>query len=184
MRHAKPILAAVVVVALSAAVRSAQAQANPVSFGVVAGATKPLGDLSDGVDLGYHGGALVQTGGPETPIGVRVDGVYHRLAIKEGNANFNILAITLDGVFTIPMQKGAQVIPYLIGGPGFYRMTISCSGCGDGGSIRKGGLNGGGGLTFPLSGFSAFEEARYHHVIIEHGSTKFAPVSVGVVFHP
>lgn len=184
MRHAKLILVAAAVVASNAGSSSVQAQANSPSFGIVAGGTKALGNLSDGVDLGYHGGVLAQFTSPETPLGVRLDGVYNRLPLKEGDANFNILAITLDGMYTIPMDKGSQVIPYLIGGLGFYRMTLTCSGCGDGGSIRKGGLNGGAGLSFPLSGFSAFVEARYHHVFIEHGSTKFLPVSVGLVFHP
>src|SRR6476620_475703 len=118
MRHANRGLKLVVAVAglaASAAISTAaQAQASPISFGVTAGATKATGDFSDAVDLGYHFGGLVQWNGPDLPIGIRGDVVYHRFSIKDfDNAHANILAGTLNGVYTLPTGQGAPVAPYL-----------------------------------------------------------------------
>lgn len=198
MRHATraATLATLVLSASAAFAHPARAQANPISFGVTAGATKALGDFGDGVDLGYHIGALAQWSGPDLPFGVRLDGVYHRFSVKQSvlagsgvdNANASITAGTLNGVFMLSSGTGAPITPYLIGGVGFYHLTASatCTGCGGlsvSDSQNKFGLNGGGGLSFPMTGFSAFIEARYHHVFTDGGATSMVPISVGIVFH-
>jgi opacity protein-like surface antigen len=175
-------LAAIVFAASGAIARTAQAQANPISFGVTGGATKALGDFGDNVDLGYHVGALVQWNGPSLPVGIRGDVVFHRFSVKDDNDNFDILAGTVNAVWMFPTQSGAPVSPYLIGGVGYYHMTESCTDC-PSSSDNKFGLNGGGGISFPLSGFSAFVEARYHHIFTDGGSSSMIPISVGIVFH-
>jgi opacity protein-like surface antigen len=198
MRHATraAILAAAVFTAAAAFAHPAQAQANPISFGVTAGATKAVGDFSDGVDLGYHVGGLVEWSGLDLPFGVRLDGVYHRFSVNQdaltgsgvNDANVSITAGTLNAVFKFPAGTGSPVTPYLIGGVGFYHISASatCNDCGGlsvSDSQNKFGLNGGGGLSFPLTGFSAFVEARYHHIFTDGGSTSMVPISVGIVFH-
>ena len=190
--RARFFLIAAGLAASTAVARTVQAQANPISFGVTAGATKALGDFGNGVDLGYHAGALVQWNGPDLPIGIRVDGVYHRFSVNQStlagsglnDANISITAGTVDGVWMFPTESGAPVSPYLIGGAGFYHISASCSDCqGITATANKFGLNGGGGLSFPLSGFSAFVEARYHHIFTDNGSSSMIPISVGIVFH-
>ncbi len=162
--------------------RTAQAQASPIAFGITAGATKATGDFGDAVDLGYHVGGLIQYTGPEVPIGIRGDVVYHRFSEKGGGTTANILAGTVNGVYMFGMGPGAQITPYVIGGVGFYHLSVGCTDCTDN-SSNKFGLNGGGGLSFPLSGFSAFVEARYHHIFTDGGATSMVPISVGIVFH-
>lgn len=165
---------------------SAQAQASPIAFGITAGATKAVGDGSDGINLGYHAGALVQWNGPDLPIGIRADVVYHRFTFKDvDNANESITAGTVNAVWSFPMDKASQINPYLIGGVGYYHASFSCSDCGAGetsASDNKFGINGGAGVTIPLSGFSTFIEARYHNVFTDGSSTKFIPISVGIMF--
>jgi opacity protein-like surface antigen len=185
-------LAAILFAASGAIARTAQAQANPISFGVTGGATKALGDFGDNVDLGYHVGALVQWKGPELPIGIRVDGVYHRFSVNDqgltdsglNDASISITAGTVNGGWMFPTESSAPMSPYLIGGVGFYHISASCSDCeGVTATSNNFGLNGGAGLQFPLSGFSAFVEARYHHIFTDGGSSSMIPISVGIVFH-
>ena len=191
MRHAnrgvKLFAAAASLAASVALAGSAQAQANPIAFGITAGATKAVGDFSNGVDLGYHAGALVQWNGPTLPVGIRGDVVYHRFTFKDAtDANESITAGTVNLVWSFPMEAGSQINPYLIGGVGYYHASFSCgSSCGTGTtseSDNKFGVNGGAGVTIPLSGFSTFIEARYHNVFTDGSSTKFIPISVGIMF--
>jgi opacity protein-like surface antigen len=186
MRHASRARFFLIAAGLAASIavaRKVQAQASPIAFGITAGATKATGDFGNAVDLGYHVGGLVQWTGPELPIGIRGDVVYHRFSEKgSGGGTANILAGTVNGVWMFPIDAGAPISPYLIGGVGFYHLSVSCTGCTDN-SANKFGLNGGGGISFPLSGFSAFVEARYHHIFTDNGSTSMIPISVGIVFH-
>jgi opacity protein-like surface antigen len=196
-RGLKLVLAVAGLAGSAAMSTAAQAQANPISFGVAAGASKATGDFGDVVDLGYHFGGLVQWNGPDLPIGFRGEVVYHRFSLKENlqndaglsDANASIVAGTVNGVYSFPTEKGAPMIPYLIAGAGLYHIkgSASCSDCG-GVSVsdtqNKFGLNGGGGVSFPLTGFSAFIEARFHHIFTDGGGDNMVPVSVGIVFHP
>ena len=189
MRHLnhgpKMIAVAAILAALSGAANLANAQANPIAFGVTAGATKAIGDFSDAVKLGYHAGALVQWNGPTLPIGIRGDVVYHRFSVKDIDANESITAGTVNAVWSFPMEKDAQVTPYLIGGVGYYHASFSCDGCGTGetsNSDNKFGINGGAGITIPLSGFNTFIEARVHNIFTDNGSTRFVPISFGLMF--
>ncbi len=189
MRHAnrgvKLVAVAASLAASVALAGIAQAQANPIAFGITAGATKAVGDGSDGINLGYHAGALVQWNGPSLPVGIRGDVVYHRFSIKDVDATSSITAGTVNLVYSFPMGEGSQITPYVIGGVGYYHASFSCSSCGTGdtsSSDNKFGVNGGAGVTIPLSGFSTFIEARYHNVFTDGGSTKFIPISVGIMF--
>ncbi len=190
-RWAAFVWIAIGVVASTAVASSAEAQRNPISFGILAGATKGIGDLDDVAELGYHVGALVQWSGATSPIGIRAEGVYHRFGIKdlpdEIDGHLSILSGTANAVFMIPADKSSPVRPYLIGGGGIYRLSFACDGCGTADipdPENKFGLNGGGGLNFALSGFTAFVEARYHHIFTDEDSAKMVPVSFGIMFNP
>jgi hypothetical protein len=74
------------------------------------------------------------------------------------------------------------VRPYIIGGGGIYNER--CDQCE---AQTKFGINGGVGITVPLSGFSTMIEARYHLIFdsdSEAGTSNssFIPISVGLHF--
>ena len=177
-----------VVLASTLGVSTLQAQANPIAFGIVAGASIPLGDFGDGTDIGWHAGGLLEWNGPNFPLGVRGEVVYHRFGFENvDGANFNILAATLNGVWMFPMTEPATVRPYIIGGGGLYHGSCSdCGGSDD--SSNKFGVNIGAGIHVPLSGFTSIIEARWH-IIFDNDSdiegdsnTTFIPISVGLLF--
>jgi opacity protein-like surface antigen len=183
--------------ALTFGVGPLQAQANPIAFGIVAGASIPVGDFSDGAGVGWHAGGLFEWRGPDLPVGIRGDAVYHRFGSKDvggvsSDATASIIAGTLNAVLGMPMQ-GSTAQPYLIGGVGVYNERVSCDNCG-GSSVTisdsqtKFGLNAGAGFSFPLSGFTSIIEARFH-IIFDKDSdvqgdsnTLFIPISVGLLF--
>jgi hypothetical protein len=178
-------------------VSGASAQASPVAFGVLAGASIPLGDFSDGAGVGWHGGGLFEWHGPVLPIGIRADVVYHRFGSKDFSAGGvttsatpSIIAGTLNALLSMPMNQTSTASPYLIGGVGVYNERASCDNCAGSGvtvsnSQTKFGLNGGVGVSFPLSGFSSMLEARFHYVLdseVGSGNTMFVPISFGILF--
>lgn len=134
----------------------------------------------------------MQWSGVASPIGIRGEGVYHRFGIKDlpsqYDGHLSILSGTANAVFMIPSDKSSPVRPYLIGGGGIYRLSFACDKCGITEDIpdaeNKFGLNGGGGLNFALSGFTAFVEARYHHIFTDENAAKMVPVSFGIMFNP
>lgn len=161
--------------------------ANPVSFGVFAGASVPLGDFADFASTGWHAGGMLQWNSPSAPIGIRVDGAYHDFGVDadfaDQEANPSMIVGTINGVWMFPSTS--TVRPYLIGGGGIYNER--CSGCD---SQTKLGLNGGLGITVPLSGITTVIEARFHMVFDSEdttgggstSNTTFIPISVGILF--
>ncbi|MDZ7631797.1 MAG: hypothetical protein U5K74_10735 [Gemmatimonadaceae bacterium] len=77
---------------------------------------------------------------------------------------------------TIAGAKDATFVPYVIGGVGVYNGTEGIG--------TKFGINGGGGVTFKLSGFDAFAEARFHNIFTDGFSSRIIPVSFGINFQP
>jgi len=122
---------------------------------------------------------IVEWNTPTSPIGVRAEGVYHKFGEKGENYP-SMIAGLVNLVWNFPMTQPYTVRPYLIGGAGIY--DERCDGCP---SQTKAGLNGGGGITIPLTGFSTFVEARFHIVFDSNTSqsnSTFVPISVGIHF--
>lgn len=164
-----------------------EAQANPVAIGIVAGGSVPLGDFGDNAKTGWHAGGLVEWNGPVFPLGIRGEVVYHRFESKQSNdAKLNLLTALVNGVWVFPTTEPATVRPYIIGGGGLYRE--GCSDCGGADSENKFGLNIGGGIQVPLSGFTSIIEARFHLIfdsddaVAGDSNTTFIPISVGLLF--
>jgi Outer membrane protein beta-barrel domain len=149
--------------------------AKPVQFGIAAGAAIPVSDLSTFFSTGFNGTVTVGFHPQLIPLGVRVDGAYNQLGVKGGGANIHFTSVTGNLVYSIPSET---VAPYLIGGAGLYNV----GGSGGGGSSNNFGWNIGGGITMPLSGFDTFLEARYNQVQGNGGSSKFVPITFGVMF--
>jgi hypothetical protein len=152
------------------------------SYGVAAGATKALGQLGPQVNVGYNAMASVSFLPPLAPLGFRFDGMYNEFGYKPDSAigipagsKGRVFAATASAVLASPGFMG----PYLIGGVGYYRFSVSPSTAGAS-SQNDIGANIGVGYRIALAGFSAFGEARYHYV----GSNRYqmVPISIGVTF--
>ncbi|MEP6689953.1 MAG: outer membrane beta-barrel protein [Gemmatimonadaceae bacterium] len=176
-------------------------------FGLFAGATFPTGALGDQAGTGFNVGGLVTYQSPDWPVSFRGDVAYHGFSGKNNslagttvNYKPKIINGTANAVYMFSHDPAQSMHPYIIGGLGIYnlRASSSCSGtyCTDGttdsgGSSTKFGVNGGGGVEFPLSGFAAFVEARYHHVFSAYdsngssgnkSSAGMIPLSFGIIF--
>jgi opacity protein-like surface antigen len=168
---------------------------RPFKLGGALGATVPLGDFSDGANLGWHLGGLIEYKPASVPVNLRGEITYHRNGLKDdffsdedpniGNVDGTASMLAFVGNAIIPFGDPASTArPYAIGGLGLYRLKVA----GDFGSFdisdtqTKFGLNVGGGFTFNLSGFETFVEARYHSIFTEDGNTSMIPISFGFKF--
>ena len=175
----------------------AQAQVSPttvapaVGFGILGGATFPVGDYNDVAPAGFHVGAFADFGRRVGPFGIRADVMYHgfgdRNLVTTGSSTtqvtisnkYSMVTGTLNAMLGIPLDN-SPVRPYLTGGVGGYyvRNSPKCASASCGSllnnneqSTTKFGLNGGAGIEFGLGGVSAFLESRFHHVF--DGTPKF-----------
>ena len=157
--------------------------AKPVEFGIAAGASIPMSDLSDASNTGFNVTGIVGFHPQMIPLGVRIDVAYNRFGIKSNGAgltgDFHFTSVTGNLEYSIPSES---VTPYLIGGAGLYAQGANING--GSGSSNKFGWNLGGGIKLPLSGFDTFLEARYNQVQESNGapSLKFIPITFGVMF--
>jgi len=186
----KIILAVAALAAVAFSTTSASAQSNKaISIGISGGAAIPVSDLGEDFTTGYNGTASLMFRSFGSPIGLRIDGMYNRMSVKNDRTitipGFGILdAIAISSananlVYNLP---GTGITPYLIGGAGVYNLKSDVEDADDPDSENKFGLNGGIGASFPLSGFNTFIEARYHHVFSENVATQFIPVTFGISF--
>ena len=168
--------------AMAASAPAAQAQ-NPVSFGIAAGASIPMGDLGDDfAKTGFHGMATLGFTPAMLPFGMRIDGMYNQLSLEDaiGDANVRILGANANAIISIPSTLTS---PYLIGGVGVYNSKISSDDIDletDGETDF--GINVGIGIKFNLTGFGTFAEIRYHNIFSEGESTQFLPITFGIMF--
>lgn len=197
----KRSLLAVAAIALSASAAQAQtgAPVRPITFGVSAGASIPMGDLSSknvdtggGAQTGFNVNGIIGYDSPTLPVGIRGELMYNRFGVDKDltggvNANWSVLGGSVNAVLN--MGSNQQARPYLIGGVGFAQLKASASESGASVSVSKSGfaLNGGVGFRFPLGTMSTFLEARYHYLMTEDKDTgapnaTFLPISFGVLF--
>lgn len=186
MKKTPYAVAALAALLFSAGTSSAQS-AKAVSLGISAGASIPAGDFADLYTTGYNGTVSLMFRSVGSPIGLRVDGMYNKLSVKDdatiGVPGFGIVdAAVISGananlVYSLP---GVGISPYLIGGGGIYNMKLDIEDADSPDSKNKFGVNGGIGAAFALSGFTTFIEARYHHVFTNDRATKFIPVTFGI----
>ncbi|GAC1653051.1 MAG: hypothetical protein NVS4B3_15770 [Gemmatimonadaceae bacterium] len=157
---------------LGVAATTAHAQ---LSYGLAAGASFPTGDVQNAVNTGFNVMGSVAASVPAAPLGFRGDVLYNQFGIKApGTGNLNILGAIANATFGLP---DVILSPYLIGGVGYYHVTADRAPNAD-----KVGINGGIGTRFGLSGFSTYAEVRYHNVYTDGVSTKFIPLTFGIMF--
>jgi opacity protein-like surface antigen len=151
-------------------------------FGVEGGITNPQGDTKDFFDDGWHGGALVVWNFPVVPVGIRVDGSYHKLdGANAAAGDAEVLAGTANVVLGF---RAILLKPYFVGGVGYYRLDFSDASFPSSfrGKQNETGWNAGAGISISLRKIDLIVEARYHSVDTEGDRFKFVPVSVGLVF--
>jgi len=167
---------------------------RPFKLGGALGATIPLGDFSDGADLGFHLGGLIEYKPQAIPVNLRGEITYHRNSLKTGSFDQDPTFNNVDGTFSMINFVANAIIPfgdaqssarpYAIGGLGVYRSKASAEFQGVDLSVTSTdfGINVGGGFQFNLSGFDTFVEARFHSVFTEDKNTNFIPISFGFKF--
>ena len=167
---------------LFAAVDAHAQGTSGLHFGVEGGISYPQGDAKDSYDNGWNGGALLVWNPPVIPVGLRVDGSYHKLDGKNATVgDADILAGTADVVVGF---RAILLKPYFLGGVGYYRLDFSQD-SGPGafrGKQNETGWNAGAGVSIRLRNIDLVVEARYHSVSTEGSRFQFVPVSVGLVF--
>jgi hypothetical protein len=173
---------------------SGSTSGRPFKLGGALGATVPLGDFSDGADLGFHLGGLIEYKPQSLPVSLRGEITYHRNGLKSDffgsngfdNVDGNASIFAFVGNVSVPFGDAASSArPYAIGGLGLYRTKFSGDVPGGNTLSRSStdfGLNVGGGFTFNLSGFETFVEARFHSVFTDVSNTNFIPLSFGFRF--
>lgn len=138
-----------------------------------AGVSSPNGDVTDVAGTGVHGQVGLFVAIPTLPVGMRADGVYHRLgAASSAPDRTGILAGTLSLVYTLP---GIGLVPYFLAGGGSYRTDLG----GAPESSTDTGYHGGFGVNLGTGGLGGFAEIRYVQISSDGGTIRLIPVTFG-----
>ena len=178
------VLGAVLMASVGAAPAVAQGGAK---FSLGGGLTLPLSEFGDVASTGFHGLAAVSFQPTGFPVGIQVDGMYHRLGVDDDpiggdiDANFQVIQGTANAVYRFANSADSKVRPYLIGGVGLYNAKLTGDDVPDGvGGNTDFGINGGAGFDFVAGSVALFVEGRFHNIFSDGESTNFIPITVGV----
>ena len=164
-------------VAALAAVPHVHAQG--VNYNIAAGLSLANGDFGDRNDAGYA--LIVGIGFTQrtSPFSVRAEGIYTEYNSKFRDSDKSHAGgITANAVYDFKPSPSTPLTLYAIGGLGVYSVKEE-SIFGDASDTGIG-WNLGGGFRFPLTGFSAYVEARYHSV--SSSNAAFTPIVFGLRF--
>lgn len=165
-----------------AATNAAIAQ-GPATFTAngFAGLSLATGSFGDRNDAGYAVGLGVGVRQGLSPLAFRAEGMYNEFQqnSNNGGGKSHASAITANAIYELLTTSSSAFVPYAIGGVGYYS-TREPHPFFDIESEQNFGWNLGGGVRFPLSGFSVYAEARYHSV--SNAGVQFAPIVFGVTF--
>jgi len=166
----------VLTVALFAA-PALRAQAQPtegVRFGLGGGLLVPLGTYGTSDKIGANILGMVQMPIANSPIHLRLAGMYGTTSHEVGSGSTQILGGTADLLYHVGVRS-APVRPYVVGGLGFFNVK-------NGASQSKLGLGLGGGLLFGIGNMHAFLEARYMSIQTSGPNMRFVPITLGLMF--
>jgi len=168
---------AVLAVAVLASLPSAASAQAGNTFNVAAGYSLPTGTFSTFNDGGFSLTGGLGFGAAGTPIRFRAEAFYNQFNHKSpNNETSRAGGFTGNAIFDFPVSRGTPFTPYAIGGVGMYGTRIA----NELDSEWNVGWNVGGGLRFPLTGFSVYIEGRYNSV--SNTNVAFAPFVFGVTF--
>ena len=144
-------------------------------FGLGLGATLPMGDYGKADKMGINILGVFETPLANSPLYLRVDGIYSTTSHDGISGSTGILGATASALYHFS-APAAQARPYLLGGLGIYNVDPGT------GAQTKIGYALGGGVTFDIGGLNAFAEARYASVQTSGSSKTFVPLTVGLMF--
>jgi hypothetical protein len=167
-----------------------------VGIGGGGGVTFPVGKFHTAYANGFNLLTTIDLHAPGVPLGFRIDGMYDRFRGNEsvfGSAppHAQIWTINANVVANLENEPGASIIPYVIGGAGYYNssfdnfttgvvtspgITIPAPGSTHTGNF---GVNGGIGVRLDVGAVRLFVEGRYHYVL-GHAQVRLMPFSAGV----
>ena len=147
-------------------------------FGLGLGPSLPMGDLGDADKMGINILGIFETPLADSPLYLRVDGLYSSTSHDAVDGSTSILGGTVSALYHFS-APAAQARPYLLGGLGIYNVDFDLTGVD---SETKIGFAFGGGVTFNIGGFNAFAEARFVSVQTSGSSTTLLPLTVGMMF--
>lgn len=163
----------VTLLTLSATTALAQGGISAAHLGAAVGISFPTGALSRTHASGFNLGGIAEYEAPGQPMGIRGEVFYERFGGKTtvaGSRSVQTTAGIIDAVYHVP-ESSLNV--YFIGGMGIYNVT---------GNGTKPGFNGGLGIRIPLTGMTAYFEARLHKVLTDNSSYLSLPVTFGLSF--
>lgn len=148
-----------------------------MSLSVAAGASLPMGDRGDGLEMGYNASVGLGFKPLLVPVGLRIEGMFNSFGFEGAtDGSYRVMALIANATVSGPAMP-----VYLIGGLGMYNGKAKIGNV-SGDAETDLGINIGGGFNLPLTGFSTFVEARYHHIMSDPGSFGMLPITVGLRF--
>jgi hypothetical protein len=182
----KPFLRAALALSIAGALpASAHAQGLAgIKLNIAAGAAVPTGDFGLGTDIVYNLTVGVGARQGTSPLGFRAEGFYNEFGVTDTDLKAHAGGISLNATYDIPLNTlsspaaGVGNTLYIIGGLGYYSTRLNTFF--NDNSDSNLGYNVGAGFRFPLTGFSAYLEARYNSV--SNVDVKFVPLVFGLVF--
>ncbi len=201
MQVSRRLLSSLVIVTALAnvpAVTEAQAPRRPVSVGLGLGATLPISDFASDTKTGWHGTGFLQYEPERNVWGVRGEVGYHRSgytdeflgavgAEPDDDLSNSILHAGATALL-LGNKRDKGLTPYLLGGLGYYRLTVSVA---QGTAVQSEsangfGFSGGAGVRLGRN-TGAYLEARFHSFSItpeggEKSTYQMIPVTFGIRF--
>jgi len=170
---------AIALVFLTIGPHHAAAQGARSTFNFAAGWAVPTGDFGSFNQSGFAlvGGLGISAAG--SPIRFRGEASYNQFNHKDTDpfgGSSRAGGFTGNAIFDFPVSRGSGFTPYAIGGIGLYGTKQDDFE----NTAWDVGWNLGGGIRFPLTGFSVYVEARYHSV--SNADVSLAPIVFGVQF--
>jgi opacity protein-like surface antigen len=156
----------------------ATTRAQSANFSLAGGFSLANGDFGRRNDAGYSIGVGIGMTQAGSPLSFRADGIYNEFTSHFNEEKSQAGGIIASALYDFVM-KDASFVPYAIGGVGLYS-TKEPSLFNDQSQTNVG-WSLGAGIRFPLTGFSAYIESRYHSVSSSPG-VAFAPVVFGLRF--
>ena len=167
-------LVALLVGSRTVAAQTSGAQTVPFPvFGLGGGISIPVGGVAKDRLPGFNLVGLAEFRTPSEPLGIRAEALYQYFGAKQnsvGVENSNNFAALINVVYHAPQS---QVRPYVIGGMGLYHIS-------DHGN--NAGLNGGVGVSIPLTNMGAYAEVRAHFALTQGPSFVTIPITFGLTF--
>jgi hypothetical protein len=161
------------------------AQVRTTSFGIAGGASLPMGDISEGAETGFNvTGSLYIRPARFANLGFRGDIALDQFGLKNiEDGSIRSLGFVFNGIYNIPVSA-SSVRPYGLLGIGFFstKTSVASGATTISASDSNLGYQAGAGMSFQLSGFATFLEAKYVNVMTEPNSTAFVPLTFGVRF--